>query len=229
MVKVFISHTWDEGLKYDQMTIILDQVLGHGQWTNVSVPQTGPIDVPGEQLRRQRSQVDRLEDELWEARARLSDPSLPDVVSRTVWRGGEQKELETVGTINAKIAAIRTRLEPFREMRQGLQSDSYTIDHKWASASVRASPELSIAIRNRMEQADIMLLLITSMVRLREWVDYEIALAALLAIPTIGIRAMSDNLSPDFRVVCDEVVEWDNAQIAAALKRLCKRVPVQKS
>jgi hypothetical protein len=225
MVKVFISHAWGENTEYERFVDTLDQVFDHTKWINLSIPRSAAIDVLREELARQENELTRLKEELWRARARLRDPSLPDAISRTVWKDGESREVETVGSVRAKIHSLQAALESYLYIRQdlGLElPEDLHVDRKNASAHISAYPALSAAIRDRLQKAEIVFVLLTSMVRLHEWVDHEIRLSAMLEVPIIGVKTQFV-VSQDIHVDCDEVIDWSKAQIERIVGRFCSR------
>jgi hypothetical protein len=215
MVKVFISHAWTENAEYERFVNTLDQVIGRTKWTNLSVPRSAAIDVAREESKIQGDEFLRLNEELWRARARLRDSKLPDVRWRIRFKDDKIMEEETRGSVQAKIEELETSLERYGSRRRDVVDDL-----KHAGRQIRAFPTLSSVIRERLKEAEIAFVLLTSMVRLHDWVDYEIRLSPALKVPMVGIKIQSVDISRDFKNDCREVIDWSNTEIERILDRL---------
>jgi hypothetical protein len=191
MLRLFISHTWSADRHYQSFVERLNVVLGDTSWQNLSIPQSAAVDLIEARTARHKDALAKLFDELWEAQARLQDPKLRDAVSVTVIRDGKLVELPTIGSVRREIAKIESSIGeiegPSREMRHSLSSNKEDPElaiarsqrlspaklEKFTSRAIEVHPDLSNALRDRIQESDMVFVLLTQMVRLNTWVDHE--------------------------------------------------------
>lgn len=211
MLKVFISHSWSENHHYERFVNLLEGVLVDAKWENVSIPRSAAIDILNEESLRHENEYRRLEEALWRASAQLRDPNLPDVTSRIVWVGGQVKEVPTVGSVRAEMERIKSLMGQLE--KKACKAHGYPYDPKNASKHIRTYPELSIAIRDRLQAANLVFVLLTPLVRLKKWVDYEIALTSMVDVPIIGVQFGSSYISHDIHVDCDDIIALESQEL----------------
>jgi hypothetical protein len=214
-MRIFISHSWEEVNYYEEMVGLIDFVLGSDTWTNMSIPRDKALNVLTAQSLRYEEEARRLEEALWNAEAALRDPSLPDAISLTKWIDGMPVEVPTVGSVRNEIDRIRYELAELG-MKAG-RDRGVPVDPKGASAHIRAYPELAHAIREKLQTADLVFVLLTRLVRLHQWVDYEVALSAMVDIPIIGVRPESFRETYEDRIDMNEIIDMDEDDVRRVL------------
>jgi hypothetical protein len=221
MVRVFICHSWNECDEYEEFVRTLDEAFSSTGWTNLSIPRIAALDVAQEERRINSDEVTRLQEALWRARMRLSDPGLRDVVSRTIYkRDGTVTEAETLRTVKKQISQLEQALAATGYVSKSEIFEDLVRVQKFASDFIYKYPVLFAAIRERITESQIVFVLLTSMVRLHEWIQYEIRLTESLGRPTIGVKVESAFDSRDFHLRCEHIIENNVAEVLTAAKSL---------
>ena len=212
---IFVSHSWEEENRYHELVALLTEALAGESWIDCSIPRNRAIDLSNlsqDELDASTNEVHRLE-------ARLNDPGLPDAVSRVVWDAhGNRREMETYATVYAEYRRAVSRRNELLRSRALTDVSSGEIS-KGIARNVRVSPELSLAIRERIVQADVVMLLVTPMCLFRSWIDFELELASRGRLPVFAVLAHG-TFPRELEIRCGRILNWSTSQISEALSSL---------
>lgn len=212
MVSIFVSHAWSESRVYENFAALLDNELGKDSWINLSIPRSQALDLRGPS--HLEGELDRLEDELVRVQAALSRPGVPDALVRVVWDAeGNRREEETVGSLREKKGRLLRQIADLGALlpSEYVRPPEFN-NRKNAAEQLRLHPELSLAIRRRINKADFVFVLVTPFCRFRRWVDYEIAVCA--GVSSIVVAVLSGGeASPDFYLDCHKVIPWGPEEV----------------
>ncbi len=218
MLSIFISHDWNESEKYNNFEKLLNSVLGVDAWNNLSIPRSQAIELRGWENAQLEASLDHFEEKIIHLQAALQDPGLSRALYRVSWdERGNKRELDCVGSIEERLAhTYHEREELIGESGERYEMPPEFRDRKGASHRIRLDPELSLIIRRRIVNADIVFILITPFCRMRRWIDFEIAVCAGTSARVIGVEAGGYS-TLDFRIDCHKVVSWSREGIRASI------------
>ena len=162
MVSIFVSHAWkNEADTYNRFVKLLDSALGIGNWKNLSIPESKPISLLASS--EMEGELDGLEDELIQVVSAMRKPGLPNVYSKVVWEAdGTRREEVSVGSLAERHEQIVGRMRKLADRLPEEYVRPYEVGvSKDESGSIRLHPELSLAIRRRILDADLTFVLVT--------------------------------------------------------------------
>jgi hypothetical protein len=229
MKKIFISHTWSANSLYEALVARFDSILGCANWENISIPKSAAVDLLEVEREHNRDKREKLNNDLWQARAKLADPALRDALSLTVFRDGKLVELPTVASVSREIGLLQSALDelddPSRELAEAIDhNDGYQRTLRGAgldkdiSRQIRLHPVISRVLHDRVGQSDLIFVLLTGMVWINEWVEHELKIARGWDLPTIGVIVDDGPISPEHKVLFHSIVQLtDEVGIAELL------------
>jgi hypothetical protein len=210
LLRIFISHDWNAATVYESFTGLLDELLGCDSWINLSIPKLQALDLSGTPLNTE-STLNQLEDELIRVQATLSKSDLP--LYRVTWdASGNRHEEEGRVSLMMRLAELRNQIADCALGTPGYEVCPELVDRKGVSRSIRMHPQLALAIRRRIAQADIVFVLVTPYCRFRRWIDFEIAVCAGMPARVFAVEA-GGYATQDFYIDCERLVPWDPEQL----------------
>jgi hypothetical protein len=224
MVTIFISHDWNRSELYERFKSFLDRELGPGGWTDVSIPQSKAIELQGFDASNLERSLDEIEDRIVYTAACLADPNVPTSLSRTIWDvNGQRREIPTYSELSWRLRSLLAKrvhltLDEKHAYVRPSEYPEYR-DVKYSSPQIRLHPELSLAIRKRIQTADGVFVLVTHYCRYRRWIEFEIRIAADSPAKVMAIE-IDGNASRDFSVDSQAIASWDSAELRRLLREL---------
>jgi len=160
MIGIFVSHSWGEDAIYQRFVAMLDEVIGNDGWNNLSIPWSAPLDILSPREWYLEEKLQRLEDQLIRVEAELRNPDLPDAIERIVWdEQGQRRNVPTVASVRKERNRLLNEMSELVVDRA--KEREQFLDLKDASKHIRVHPVLSIAIRNRIKQAQLVFVLLS--------------------------------------------------------------------
>jgi hypothetical protein len=220
-LSIFISHAWINSQEYTSFVHCLNSLIGENGWINNSIPESEAVDFMAEEAARKNFAEEakrgteepgrraHLEEKLIRARSHLRDHNLPDVLSRAkIYRDGSYQEMDTRNSVLERIEKLEyeiSRLAYVPDFLPNGQQLRYIIDdykkkrnlylndskYPGISIPINRYPELSTAIRKRIECSNIVFVIVSKDLYkdeyLRGWVQFELNMAYELGLVTVSI------------------------------------------
>src|SRR5258706_5200834 len=99
------------------------------------------------------------------------------------------------------------------------------VQQKLLSRYVTSYPALSGAIRNRIEGANIVFLLLTPMILPDRWIYHEFWLSKNLGLPVVGVRLSTTPPLRDLEILLTTTIDYDEPHIVETIRNCCNVKP----
>jgi hypothetical protein len=137
------------------------------------------------------------------------------------------RELDTLTSTEGDLTRIDARIKELDLTDESSPAlDALEALGKIRMATINDNPNLSLALTNRIRQADVMLMIGQTFALYGRWVEFEFETARFASrrIPILGLVPPGQSVLPlEIRNRCDEAVSWEPSAIVDGTHRLLAR------
>ncbi|WDP88702.1 MAG: TIR domain-containing protein [Desulfobacter sp.] len=135
--------------------------------------------------------------------------------------------------LDVEINKVEKRVAKLKDEREDINQCLNNITHirigntgKTRDDVIKKFPNLALAIRNQLAQADLVLIVVQSNSSYQQWIEYEYQEAFVLRKPIIGLLHpdLMENIPPDLKRYGVIPIEWDQHKLAQVLREIPEKV-----